>query len=101
MIHPVDQTPQNVWDKAANAVEKDKSSMIRFILRGGRVPVQPNAVHRLADFFLTGFRVLDPCALIDHLWGTSPVHPPHIYDAICNGGGFISLYGMWWCIKIC
>ena len=73
MIHPVDQTPQpeNVWDKAANAAEKDKSTMIRFILRGGRFPVQPNAVHRLADFFLTGF------------------NRPHIYDAIYNGGGFM------------
>ena len=67
MIHPVDQTPQNFRDKAANASEKDKSAMIRFILRGGRVPVQLNAVHRLADFFLTAFRVLDTCALTDHM----------------------------------
>ena len=91
---PEDAALRTRWDTEARAAEQNPNAMSAFILQGRGATLQRGVLDRIVDFLCKGFLCLDASKMQDHLYATSPVHPPQIYQAILGSGFRVSGGGM-------
>jgi len=90
VFNPVDEANPDRWEQEATAAEASQADMKLFLTKhmAANGPSQTQAVDRAAQFFVVGFKCLNPNFLRDHPFLTLPIHTASTYQQIFNGGGF-------------
>ena len=90
VFNPVDEANPDRWEQEATAAEASEADMKLFLTKriAADGPMQTETVDRAAQFFVAGFKSLNPHSLRDHPFLTLPIHPSSIYQQIFNGDGF-------------
>jgi hypothetical protein len=90
VFNPVDEANPDRWEQEATAAEASQADMKLFLTKhmAANGPSQTQAVDRAAQFFVAGFKCLNPNFLRDHPFLTLPIHTGSTNQQIFNGGGF-------------
>ena len=89
LFRPLGTISHTQWERAATKAAESQQSMLRFLLDGGSVMLQPRALEKLADFLFRGITDLKPKEAQTHEFVTSPVYCEAIEHSIFQGHGYL------------